>query len=191
MVEASEFPQTISTTWRDSAGTNWLVEVQFSPIAGRLECVGVAVRSFRGDAPLREVPVEPAAVLSAVTLRQVPLGRIVAGLREEMARHHHPSTVVVLDDDEPEPPPDEEHRQYALWAQSPRGGPRLPAEHYREVARVYREAWRSGATPTQAVARRFNLTPSGAAKQVQKARALDLLPKAAGPGRAGVQEETP
>ncbi len=191
MVEAPEFPQTISTTWRDSAGTTWLVEVAFAPVAGRLECVGVAVRSFRGDAPLRKVPVEPAGVLSAVVLRQVPIGRLVTELREAMARHYHPDTVVLLNDDEPEPPQDEEHRQYALWARSPRGRPRLDEEHYREVAQVYQTAWQRGRAPTRAVARRFHLSDSGAAKQVQRARALGLLGKAAGRGIPGVKEETP
>ncbi len=189
MVETSEFPQIVRTTWRDSAGTNWLVEVTFSPVAGRLECVGVGVRSFLGDANLSDVPVEPAAVLSAVVLRQVPIGRIVAELRENMTRSHHPDTVVLLDDDEPEPPQDEEHRLHALWARSPRGGPRLREEHYREVAQVYVTAWQRGRAPTKAVARKFQITHSGAAKQVQKARALGFLLPAAGPGRAGVREE--
>lgn len=56
------------------------------------------------------------------------------------------------------------------------GATALPNSVYEEVARVYREAWRAGDNPTQAVAAHFTLTASAAAKRVMRARQAGLLP---------------
>jgi len=45
-----------------------------------------------------------------------------------------------------------------------------------EIARAYRAAWQSGAAPTVAVAERFSLSRSAAAKRVARARSAGLLP---------------
>jgi len=176
----------MSTVWRDSEGRSWLVQVQFAPVGARYECVGVEIRAYRGDTKLRGMPEKPSGPMPALLLRRVPIGRIVAELRGHMIRRLAEDTVVFLEDSETPPSLADEARQRQLWASSPRGGPRLPSEHYREVAQVYRDAWTSGTAPTQAVARHFRVSSSGAAKQVQKARALGFLPHAPKPGQAGI-----
>jgi hypothetical protein len=164
-----KWPQTVSRVWQDPRGRAWLVEVQFAPVGGRLECVGVTVQSHRGSSPFTALPGEPRAVLTALMLRKLPLGEIVQELRENLARRYAPDSVTVLRDEEPEPDAGDEDAMHELISGRRR---RLDPEHWRVVARVYLDAHLRGRAPTQAVARRFGLQYSGAAKQVQKARRL-------------------
>jgi hypothetical protein len=53
--------------------------------------------------------------------------------------------------------------------------PRYDIDHWKEVALVYSKAYLSGGHPTAAVAKRFPISKSTAAKWVQHCRKLGLL----------------
>lgn len=133
--------------WPDSEAGPWKVTLFWSRINGRPECVGLRlVGTGSGDA---------IDVVTATTLRQIPLGDLIAADRARLAP-----------------------------AVEATGGLReSAAERLRLAAVIYGRALREGKPPTKAVAEHFGISPGGASNLVARARAAGLLPPAS-PGKA-------
>jgi hypothetical protein len=125
----------------------------------RHECVGVDVRSVERTAPTNHL-----RPIAASALRALRIG--------ELIDDHRPIEFVVVEA-AGEPPVG------LVVEERGRGGrpPLYTAQHWDEVAETYRKAFAEGRlTPTRAVARRFNVPPSTAAKWVSRCRNFGLLP---------------
>ncbi len=153
--------------WPDSDGP-WEITLWWAPVEGRMECVGIDIRSFRqprkqhlvGSAS--QLPGTDPQAVSTSLLRSLPLGRIL-----EAKRTDHAGLASEMFREEPS------RRWHAPKRRRAKYGP----EHFAEVARVYREAFTRNRTPTRAVARHFEVSPTAAAKWVVRCRDLGLLPK--------------
>ncbi len=183
-------PDWTAVLWPDSERGPWLIRLLWAPVVGRVECVGVEVRSYREtdeDWP-PELPRwdEDPPPLTTSLLRGVPLHTIVTDIRRQEAAGSRELGQWMSDQPEfaDAAAQDGIRRAMAAW-DLPRGAP----EMLNETARVYSAAWRRGEAPTKAVAARFVISESAAAKRVSRARAAGLLPPttrgrpAAGPGR--------
>lgn len=187
--ELAEWEERRQFDYVEIQGTTWLLITHWQMLRGRLEVVGMqmwSVEPFVPDVakPFRGMHAQfpdPAPVTTAV-LRDLKFGGYADVARAK-----------ALD--------------VAKWVASPRGESlgsaaqtyagrlvgtgtrrqRYTESHYREVAQVYRSAYRASMRPTQAVARHFGATDSAAAKWVAKARELGYLPKTTA-GRAAVVE---
>lgn len=150
-------------------GSRWVADMTWAPVAGRVQCVGIELRSYPkpGDKLPFIPPDQPPAAVTAVLMRQIPWGSVIEQSRETIT-------------DLPDVWVDDEGRHLAerlaeqfKKAPSPRG--RGPG-HFADVAAVWREAWQYGNTPTRAVAERFHTSYSTAAHWVVRARKMGLLP---------------
>jgi hypothetical protein len=161
----------------------------FRAVGGRLECVGLQLGQGRGA--LDEPPI-PASLLG----RGLRWGSLISAARKgaadlasamQLLRTYHLRAV----DGQGQPLPDydafvERSAGLAGAALPRRGRPDLGDDHYREVARVYREAWARGdRAPTVAVAEAFSIRKTTAAKWVVVARRRGYLGPAV-PRRAGI-----
>jgi hypothetical protein len=146
--------------WVDGNGNTWHFALHWREIEGRLECVGLELMSESGTP------------LTAGLLRTFPLGKATAENRRVGSELHRWLAEHVEVDR------DELTSQARAWAESGSGrGPKgYGAEHFAEVAAVYREAIRDSDRPTQAVAERFVVSHSAAAKWVARCRVMGLLP---------------
>ena len=168
-MELGDIEETRPIRWQ---GTDGLYEVtlRFAPIDGRMECVGVDVQA---------VP-EGMRAVTAVALHSIPLGRLIEKRRPKLG-----DVAIVV-----EPGGIVWTGQEVTVSVTRRGGrpPKYGPEHWQKVADVYREAFAGGRlTPTRAVARRFKVSDSAAAKWVAKCRQLGLLPPTTrGKARAAV-----
>lgn len=156
--------QQIPRLWPDAKRGPWNLITSWTFVNGRMECVGVELRSYVADpegvdvdfaAAQKRSKSGPRAV-TATTWRQVPIASIMSDEREQ--------TVGWLAAN------DEQGAEQ--W-----GG-------LAEVANVYTAAWHAGQPPTKSVAEHFDITSSAAAKRVARARDAGLLP----PTRAGLAE---
>ncbi len=169
-----------SLLWHDAGSAPWLITVTWGSVNGRVEAVGVEMRSARGsdsdaleaelakwlppasrfdDNPTGRQPVP----ITATTWRRVPVGRLVDDLRKRAAKDREALEPIV--------------GAGALTAWRRPRRPAAPAT-LEDVAAVYREVWQRGdRKPTVAVARRFSISHSTAAKRVQRAREAGLLPQ--------------
>lgn len=131
-----------------------------------MECVGVGIKPA-----LRTRGGDTLEVVNTSTLRSLNISGLIdkhrpRGVYREMVVIEEPggrNIELLL-------PPD--------VARSNKGGrpPQYPMEHWREVARVYREAYANNRTPTRAVARHWEKQQSTAAKWVARCREMGLLP---------------
>lgn len=136
-----------------------VVDLTFSPVDDRLECVAFAVKPLPGGA---------AHPLKAAQLREcLAIASLVEKARRFYIRTGH---VPGLEVDRAE-----------LRSLAERGlkgtRRRLPPEHFATVAEEYARAVLDDRPPTRAVAERFRTSHSTAAKWVDTARQLDLLQK--------------
>lgn len=132
------------------------------------------VRCFtvtKGDEPKRRFTRHGPQQLTATLLRQLPFSRLEREARvalRDLVRN------VVRGPKEPA-----ELRRAAgrVAGQLLDAGsvPRYSVDHFREVARIYADAWDEGDPPTKAVAEAFGAERSTAAKWVAKARQLGFL----------------
>jgi hypothetical protein len=160
--------------WPDAQQGPWLVRLMWAPVRGRIECIGLEVRGYRETTEEwpPELPLwsgDPPILMTSV-LRELPLHSIVTDVRQEMAENSEEFGSWLA-----EQPGFSAEDQTALrqaWTQ-----PRDSLDVLAEVARVYDEAWASGARPTKAVAEHFTISHSAAAKRVSRARTAGLLPK--------------
>jgi hypothetical protein len=168
--------------WPDPRKGPWLLTVTWGSVNGRVEVVGLEMRSAkRSGRPGEEDPLEqrlgewlpptsrfddnptgrePVPV-SAEAWRSVPVGRIVDELRAHAVR-------------------DREDLEPFYGAEALRAWRRprsRTAATLEDVAAIYRQAWQAGdRKPTTAVAERLKIAHSTAAKRVQRAREAGLLP---------------
>ncbi len=173
--------------WPDEQRGPWLINVNWGEVGGRWECVHFEIRSYRtpGEEWAKALPDRRegtgAAVLTATTWRQIPIGRVIEELRRRrIDENTRWLRSVKRRGAVPEWMVKSGEEALAMWsAPLPKEGAGLE-----QVAAVYRAAWREGRPPTQAVARHFQLSSSAAAKRVARARAAGLLP-ATSQGRSG------
>lgn len=185
--------------WPDPERGPWLVTAQFARVDGRMEVVGLELRSARrhkrdddgrivdAEPRLREMLPPAYSDLENLTDREpLPLksevwrSLPVAALSNELRAAH----VEALDDS-------------GILAANPRAAARWqgPSEDRREdrrvtledVAAIYLDALDEGRPPTQAVARALVLSKSAAAQRVARARAAGLL----GETRKGLPSRAP
>lgn len=177
-------------------GGPWVVELHWAEIGGRAEVVGVEVRSFRRPrdggvwGPTAHLPTQAEAtqILTAETLRQVPLGRLTDEVRRaastrwrDVARRRRPNERYI-GMGKSWAPSDITSEQAEAWGSSTPGS---VLEGLQKVAEVYTTAHRAGEPPTGAVGQHFQITHSAAAKRVSRARAAGLLPQTSR-GRAAI-----
>jgi hypothetical protein len=137
----------------------WAITVELADVDGRLECVGISVRSSSSKS------------LTAEAFRGVRLGRVVDLARRNItARTSGSMGQVTRVDLAKDAQAELDRRDFSKG-----GAHGLPPRELARVADVYAQAWREGRKPTQAVAKRFHITPSAAAKRVHRARQLGLL----------------
>jgi hypothetical protein len=138
------------------------VTLRFEWIDGRWECTGVDVRAVDAAGAKPEI-------VTASLLRSLPLGRLIdkhlVTFKTAITTEDIDGTVYRFESD--------------YTGRPKRGGRpvKYGPEHYVEVARTYREAYERRRTPTRAVAARFKVSETAAAKWVAKCRDLGLLPQ--------------
>jgi len=166
-------PTVYRVRWPDADG-DIEVTVHLLEVAGRMECVGVDIRTFRqatiGGRTTRLARTEPRAI-GAADIRSLRLAEVVAEAREKIAAFLFAPTGDEAWDATPWAA-----GQREKWEPKPGRPPIYGPDHFAEVARVYREAYAEGRTPTRAVARRFDATQAAAAKWVARCRSMGLLP---------------
>lgn len=142
-----------------------LVDLRFAVVDESLECVGVSVQPLPGG-DLRPI--------TAARLREcLAVGELIEKAKRKLAREgRFPELRVDRD----------ELRQLTdrLVGTRQRHGP----DHFALVAEVYATAAATGHRPTQAIADRFRVPHSTAAKWVARARELELLTRTS-QGKAG------
>lgn len=141
----------------DADSGPWLLVLFWRVLHGRAECIGMELTSAQvADAPER-MPHRPedAQPLTAVLLRGIRFGELIAKDREAMAGMLVP----------------EEARTYTAPPMRPTTVAKL-----REVARVYLAAGQAGESPTKAVAKVLGISDTYASVLVTRARAAHLLP---------------
>jgi hypothetical protein len=160
---------------------SWHLGFDFTEIDGRLECVGINIRSLRtklviDDAGQPQVEYRPPLggrpePVTASLIRQIPVAFLVREAREglgDVARWQasQPGRSAA------------ERRTLSAVADQLDESPRrvLDDDHFAQVAEIYREAWAAGdPAPTKAVAERMKASRSAAAKWVARARVMGLL----------------
>jgi hypothetical protein len=156
--------------WQGKDGS-YIVTLRFAPIEGRMECVGVDVEAVPGGA------------VTAVALHSIPLGKLIAKRQSEAGNAIASPATIAVTTSIPQP----------TVLTTRRGGrpPKYDRAWWEKVARVYVEAYARNRTPTRAVASRFRVSESAAAKWVAKCRDIGLLPKTTrGKARAVVERST-
>jgi Homeodomain-like domain len=200
MSEISQVWTTEPIRWPDRWRGPWELVLSWAIVKGRFECVGLALNPIG--------PGEPAAPLTARTLRRLKLGEFVdeerpnakrAILRwiEDEEEPLWPETRPGLDPFTGMPVPDRPfftdpkrvaRRRRVVRRKRARsefeaieategtkgGRTKLTSEHLAQVAAVYADAYATG-DPTQAVADRWHVTKSTAAKWLTRAREEGLL----------------
>jgi hypothetical protein len=151
---------------------------EWEEVEGRLECVGVRITPDRGGATRR--------VITTSLMREISWSALIEKKKEVNLRRAHKwaETKKIGISEIPVDPEliAEARKMVPAWESSllgsRRGRPReLNPDDFARVAQVYTDAYRAGLPPTKAVAEKFNLSRSGAAKRVARARRDGLLPK--------------
>lgn len=152
----------------------WMVRIGWRPVAGRMEPVGFELAQRDADG----TPTVPTEVLTAKMVRELHIGEYI----ERGRRIKAGSAAIVARDYREKDRPDDAQRaqEYGRRFKAKVGGrPHMYGDdHYREVARVYAEAWRKGEPPTQAVERHPDFAPlshSTAARWVRECRKRGFL----------------
>jgi hypothetical protein len=144
--------------WTDDAGITWGVHFWWALIDGRYEPVEVRIIGTGRQRPV-----------TAETLRRIPLG----GLVREM-RKRHVESVTRSARETRSRKAKERYRDAAVRFGGHRGVA-LTADDLHEVARVYSDARLRGDPVTRAVADRFHISTSTAAKRIMRARRAGFL----------------
>ncbi len=152
------YPVTIAVLGPQDHGCGpWLVTMKLAEVNGRLECASITL----------SVDDFPQHVVNASTSRDLPFGLLLDMVR---ATNSLPGTYTE-DEGERERRRRAVHRAWERARSKHRGGrpPEYGAEHFLAVAECYREAFERG-NPTQAVAAKWQVQTSTAAKWVSRAR---------------------
>lgn len=145
--------------------------MKWAPVRGRAEVVELRLRSLDDPpVPITTTLLRSLSLGSAIDTERTGWGEALADLAEDDDRWS-------------------EHAEH-MNAPLKRGGhPALPANELARVAAIYRDALARNDNPTQAVAKSFHLSQSGAAKRVRRARDKGLLPETT-PGVAAADNPT-
>lgn len=164
----------------------WLIVLSWSVLRGRVECVGVELRSYHQDdaadgfswGRLEKDLGDPRPV-TATLWREFAIGSVI-----DKGKRDARTTVERMLAASPPLRPRLE-KESSMWRPSGGRPPEYSPAHFVKVADTYADAWRRGGrNPTQVVAQKFHVSHSTAAKWVARARTKGLL----GPtekGRAG------
>ncbi len=165
--------------WRSKDGKPWWVSFRLVEIEGRMECVGMEVRSWpddEGGAPSQ---------LYASTLRELPFADVLARARRERAGKldqraeswktiSQPGSKITVDPLTALALTAMDKHDAALMNPPGQKGGRHAKYTLADLARVaalYSEKWTGGSTsPTKDVATALGLTPNVAAKLVMRCR---------------------
>jgi hypothetical protein len=184
---------------REPSGSPWLVALDWTVQAGRYECVGMSIRSFEEAKTQSIVPLNPLfgfQIVDTGLLRSVRLGELIEeGLADHISLidEHKDLLTQSLPSEEAQRDLDEFRERFRRSLRRRKGGRPLEwgPDRLSEVARTYMEAWAERKKPTQAVAKRFGVSYSTAAKAVARARQARLLPKTSqGKATAAVKAPT-
>lgn len=156
MAGLPDFDETTQRRWPDDETGPWLLTIYWARRNGRPFAAGMQLVPVDADAAEQ-------VTLMTSTLRDLRIAEIIIEDREQL-KH------------EPEPVPAPELQIAGMRDSTVR--------RLRRTAEIYLDAWRAGDPPTQAVARRMNLTQNAAANLVRRAREAGLLP----PTSAGVPQ---
>lgn len=158
--------QAYTEQWNDPKWGRWLIDTKWAEVDGRMECVGVEIRSY-GEHPFGE-HMEPRPV-SVSMLRAMPLGRLIEARRQWMA-----AWARGMANDGGGISGEQWWNDTAARWQAPK--PRKGEEHHAYVAAVYLAAQKRGEPPTKAVAETFGYSRSAAGKWVARSRQRGYLP---------------
>lgn len=191
--------------WPDYGTGPWEIRSSWIWLAGRLECVGVALWNGASPTPgfspnggYEPIGDDGPRPVLASEVRSIPLARLLQQAAAELRQHFQADLVThqyfreLGEAYRPGPtdltgrPRGEAGLQYErLLARAIEslGEPRpgvgrkrmLGPEELAKVADTYLTAWRQGNPPTQAVAKAFGISASAAAKRVAQARNAGLL----------------
>lgn len=168
--------------WPNRQTGPWLLRLQWTRIDGRLECCGLEIRSFREgkeEWPAKLPDWREARVpLTTKVLRDLNIAEIIRDLREDGYRQSMAFADQIEGDDELA----EEFRTAASRARGRRRPGVAPLD---EVAATYRSAYDKGESTTKAIAARFSVSDSTAAKWVMRARDAGALPPSGRKPRKG------
>ncbi len=128
-------------------------------------CAQWDVIDGRGEPHRVVIFTEPRRPVTAEAVRRLPLGTILGGMRRDLAWE---AGFPGIQSDARQP-------VYEAATVGPRRGRPLLADDLRDVAGVYRAAWFDGRPVTAAVADRFGIAQSTAAKRIRAARKAGLL----------------
>lgn len=163
--------------WIDPWKGRWDLTLLWAEVDGRMECVGIEMYStsrpwrLGGKWVADTLPGSRGPVpLTANILRALKIGQRVTKLRRG-----HRDVLRRIEETAPQDTAAQAGEELQLWTGRGRQ-PDYGIDHYQKVAQVYRDAWLQGKPPTKAVQSRFRVSYSYAAKKVQKARELGLLP---------------
>jgi hypothetical protein len=156
----------VEVRFPDRRAGPYLARLEFGEVGGRLELTELTVTS-----------VTRKRIIDGRRLRTMRLSELVAEALRHLQGDLEPGELLNAADY------DEAHHQKRAEAWSDykqlvigsATGRRYPARHLERVANIYSEALRRQQHPTQAVAKALGISPTAAAKQVHRARALGLL----------------
>jgi hypothetical protein len=168
--------------WPDLNRGPYVLKLRWRVVRGRMECVGVELRTYSDDAEDGELRrtwrgprADDAEPVTTDVWRSVALGAVVDGERRAMLKQVEVAELLGAS---------WAAEVRADWTPRPRRGRQLGRGEHERVAEVYLDALRRHENPTQRVADVYGLTYPAAAKRVQRARAAGHLP-ATLQGRAG------
>jgi hypothetical protein len=195
-------PHTSKMLWPDQDDGPFRLRLYWGIVDGQVECVGIELTSVRnpdmpwdanyGDpddpdtwrqmqepgnwSPSKDFPFKPTPVTSSL-LRSLNLASIVGDTKEWTADFHeyfltkHPELLADLNRDISRR---EEQLEAVERLRGKKRRGRYGPDHWASVARTYLRSLPTGA-PTEAVAEKFSVSKSTAAKWVRKARDLEFL----------------
>ena len=210
---ADYLPHTSKALWPDPEHGPFRLRIYWGMVEGRVECVGFELTSVRNpdmpwdpsygdpdDPETRRKMQEPGdwsvagwepnpTPITTSLLRRLNLAGIVEQTKKWTADFHeywltvHPQKFADITRRE-----EELESLRRLRGDKGRRG-RYGPDHWAAVARTYLRAYEFGEPPTQAVAEKFSVSKSTAAKWVAKARKLGLLGETTKGKAGGIRRE--
>lgn len=156
MAGLPNFDETTQRRWPDDETGPWQLTIYWTRRNGRPFAAGMQLLPVDSEATEQ-------VTLMTSTLRDLRIAEIIIEDREQLKREPEPASVPEL-------------RITGMRESTVR--------RLRRTAEIYLDAWKGGDPPTQAVARRMNLTQNAAANLVRRAREAGLLP----PTSAGIPQ---
>jgi hypothetical protein len=182
-MEVGGEPTEATGSWFPPDGSDWVLTFQLKTINGRVECIGMEIRSFTGREPL-----------TAKRLRELPFARELERARQsELDRNE---LMMDLARRMGGRIPELEEANSLLLSGKPRQRARYTHKDLQRVATVYRELWLGDGkspgskSPTRDTANVLGLRYQQAAKLVQRCRRNGLLPQTDQGVARGSTEET-